>query len=227
MYSQSINVPSATKSNPVACYVIKLPDIPGKFLIQKAAALGVPRGPLYGKLVKGESVVAMNGQKVTPDQVMEPSVPGPLVLMVDCPDEYFVQALINAPAFKNLVSSSSSSECVEGAAKIACVVHFGPKAITDLPAYKEWMAALGEETTHILAAEAQGQVPPVLRKSTELQTRLNVIDSGLFKLPVSATAVMESAMIGKHNPGRSFYFLISYDGDVVVVYKVKRRDANF
>jgi ribonuclease Z len=208
MYSQSINVPSATKSNPVACYVIKLPDIPGKFLIQKAAALGVPRGPLYGKLVKGESVLAMNGQKVTPDQVMEPSVPGPLVLMVDCPDDDFVQALINAPAFKNLVSSSSSSEVGEGAAKITCVVHFGPKAVTDLPAYKEWMAGLGEETTHILAAEGQGQVPPVLRKSTELQTRLNVIDSGLFKLPVSATAVMESAMIRKHNPGRFSYFLI-------------------
>lgn len=213
MYSQSITVPSTTKDNPVACYVIKLPDIPGKFLIQKAAALGVPRGPLYGKLVQGESVVAMNGQTVTPDQVMEPSVPGPLVLMVDCPDEHFVQALTSAPAFKNLVSSSSypSAEGGEDAAKIACVVHFGPKAVTDLPAYKEWMTGLGEETTHILAAEAQGQVPPVLRKSTELQTRLNMIDPGLFKLPVSATAVMESAMIAKHNPGR--YYLFSYGGD--------------
>lgn len=151
-------------------------------------------------------MLAMNGQTVHPDQVMEPSVPGPLILMVDCPDEHFVQALTSAPAFKNLVSSPSEEE---GAAAVTCVVHFGPKKVTDLPAYKEWMAGLGDDTTHILAAEAQGQVPPVLRKSTELQARLNLVDAGLFKLPVSATTVMESTLIGhQHKPGRYFVILL-------------------
>lgn len=42
----------------------------------QAASLGVPRGPLYGKLVKGEEVTAANGQTVRPQDVMEPATPG-------------------------------------------------------------------------------------------------------------------------------------------------------
>lgn len=42
----------------------------------QAASLGVPRGPLFGKLVKGEEVTAANGQVVRPADVMEPATPG-------------------------------------------------------------------------------------------------------------------------------------------------------
>ena len=42
----------------------------------QAAALGVPRGPLCGKLVRGEEVTAANGQVVRPQDVMEPTTPG-------------------------------------------------------------------------------------------------------------------------------------------------------
>lgn len=42
----------------------------------QAASLGVPRGPLFGKLVKGEEVMAANGQVVRPADVMEPATPG-------------------------------------------------------------------------------------------------------------------------------------------------------
>jgi hypothetical protein len=42
----------------------------------QAAALGVPRGPAYGKLVRGEEVTGANGRVVKPEEVMEPTVPG-------------------------------------------------------------------------------------------------------------------------------------------------------
>lgn len=42
----------------------------------QAASLGVPRGPLFGKLVKGEEVTATNGKAVRPADVMEPATPG-------------------------------------------------------------------------------------------------------------------------------------------------------
>jgi ribonuclease Z len=48
---------------------------PSCHLVQ-AAALGVPRGPLCGKLVRGEEVTAANGQVVRPQDVMEPTTPG-------------------------------------------------------------------------------------------------------------------------------------------------------
>ncbi len=46
------------------------------FLPDKAEALGVPPGPLYGKLVKGESITLADGSVVTPDMVTGEFRPG-------------------------------------------------------------------------------------------------------------------------------------------------------
>jgi ribonuclease Z len=40
------------------------------FLPERADALGIPPGPLYGKLVKGESITLPDGRVITPDSVM-------------------------------------------------------------------------------------------------------------------------------------------------------------
>ena len=93
-----LSVPSVTRESGVACYICELPDIPGKFLPQKAASLGVPRGPLYGQLVKGMEVKAANGRMVHPSEVMEPATPGPVVIVVDCPSEAFVAGLADPAA---------------------------------------------------------------------------------------------------------------------------------
>lgn len=90
-----MDVPSTAVESAAACYVCELPDIPGKFLPQKAASLGVPRGPLYGQLVKGQEVTGANGRLVRPADVMEPSTPGPVVLVVDCPSPAFVPGLVD------------------------------------------------------------------------------------------------------------------------------------
>ena len=52
-----------------ACYVLELADAPGKFLPDKARALGVTMGPDCGRLVMGESVVGAGGVMVHPSQV--------------------------------------------------------------------------------------------------------------------------------------------------------------
>ena len=51
-------------------------DRPGKFNARRAEALGIPQGPLWGKLQKGESVRTVEGQTVTPEQVLGPARPG-------------------------------------------------------------------------------------------------------------------------------------------------------
>jgi len=45
---------------------------PGCFFPEKARELGVPEGPLFGKLQRGEPLTLENGKKVTPDMVMGP-----------------------------------------------------------------------------------------------------------------------------------------------------------
>jgi ribonuclease Z len=98
--SAGADIPAVSREAPAACYICELADIPGKFLPQKAASMGVQRGPLYGKLVRGETVQGANGRAVRPEDVMEAASPGPVVLVLDCPGEAFMGALAAAPGLE-------------------------------------------------------------------------------------------------------------------------------
>eukprot|EP00889_Picochlorum_renovo_P000433 jgi/Picre1/27463/NNA_000430.t1 len=112
------NASSTHHNGPVSCYVCQLSDIPGKFLPQKAASLGVPRGPLYGKLQKGESVEGANGKTVHPSDVMEPSTAGPVAIVVDCPTEHYIEGI--ADSSSGLASYSKDT-------RVAVMVHLTPR----------------------------------------------------------------------------------------------------
>ena len=57
-------------------YTLEEVDRPGEFNPEAALALGIPRGPLWGKLQHGQSVTAENGRLITPDLVMGKSRSG-------------------------------------------------------------------------------------------------------------------------------------------------------
>ena len=52
------------------------------FLAPKAEALGVPRGPERGRLVRGESITLGDGGVVRPDDVLGPELPGARLVFV-------------------------------------------------------------------------------------------------------------------------------------------------
>lgn len=54
-------------------YRIEEKDRPGRFNPDAALALGVPRGPLWGRLQAGETVEGSDGGLVRPDQVLGPT----------------------------------------------------------------------------------------------------------------------------------------------------------
>ncbi|HPD61190.1 MAG TPA: ribonuclease Z [Thermodesulfobacteriota bacterium] len=45
---------------------------PGRFFPEKAKDLGIPEGPLFGKLQRGETVTLADGRNITPSMVMSP-----------------------------------------------------------------------------------------------------------------------------------------------------------
>lgn len=49
---------------------------PGRFDLETARALGVPAGPLFGRLQKGETITLDDGTTVTPEQVLGEARPG-------------------------------------------------------------------------------------------------------------------------------------------------------
>jgi ribonuclease Z len=57
---------------PSISYVIEERTRPGKFFLEKAKGLGIPPGPLYQRLQKGETITH-KGKEIRPEMVMGPS----------------------------------------------------------------------------------------------------------------------------------------------------------
>src|SRR5207253_1649006 len=52
----------------------------GRFDVEKARTAGIPEGPLWGKLSKGEPIELADGRQLTPDRFVGPKRPGRLVV---------------------------------------------------------------------------------------------------------------------------------------------------
>ena len=63
-------------TKPCLGYTLEEDNRPGIFYPERAEELGVPKGPLWSVLQRGDSVNLENGQKILPEQVMGPKRAG-------------------------------------------------------------------------------------------------------------------------------------------------------
>jgi ribonuclease Z len=61
-------------------YALREYERRGRFDVEKAKAAGIPEGPLWGKLSKGETIELADGRKLTADGFVGPTRPGRLVV---------------------------------------------------------------------------------------------------------------------------------------------------
>jgi ribonuclease Z len=76
-----MSFPTEHGGGPSIGYVLKEHMRRGRFDVDKARSMGIPEGPLWGQLTKGETVQLSNGQTVQPSAVVGAARPGRLVVL--------------------------------------------------------------------------------------------------------------------------------------------------
>lgn len=84
------NLPSSVSLS----YIVKGRPQRGAFLPKAAKELGVKPGPLFGALANRQAVTLDDGRVITPEQVMEPTLPGQGVAILDVQDIHYLPDLM-------------------------------------------------------------------------------------------------------------------------------------
>ena len=119
------------EDNVAVVYIVKTPPVLGKFDVRAAQALGVPAGPMYGQLKRGESVTLTDGRVIEPQQVVAASTPGAAVAVVPCPSLAFL------PSLRYLE-------------QLDVVVHLAPASVAETKEFHSFLSNFPNSTTHIL-----------------------------------------------------------------------------
>ncbi|XP_078431873.1 tRNAse Z4 [Wolffia australiana] len=161
-------------------YACELSEIKGKFDPVKAQALGLKPGPKYRDLQLGKSVKSDRLDiMIHPSDVLDPSIPGPIVLLIDCPTEAHLEVLLGLqslnPYYTDFVDQSD-----EVSRSVNCVIHLGPSSVTKKASYQSWMKRFGR-ARHIMAGhEIKNSQIPIIRSSARITSRLNYLCPRLF-----------------------------------------------
>ncbi|XP_020209333.1 tRNAse Z TRZ4, mitochondrial [Cajanus cajan] len=174
--------PVAKPGDMSVVYVCELPEIKGKFDPEKAKALGLRPGPKYRELQLGNSVKSDHQNiMVHPSDVLGPSVPGPIVLLVDCPTESHLEALLSVQSLNSYCDQLDNLP--EGGKVVTCVIHLTPASVVSCSNYQKWMRKFGS-AQHIMAGHEKKNVEiPILKASARIATRLNYLCPQFFPAP--------------------------------------------
>ncbi|XP_014754632.1 tRNase Z TRZ3, mitochondrial isoform X3 [Brachypodium distachyon] len=117
------------------------------------------------------------GFRVHPSDVLGPSIPGPIVLLVDCPTQYHMCELLSLQSLSRFYEDSCQTE---NAKKVNCIIHLGPSSVTNTVDYQNWMEVFGT-TQHIMAGHDNKNMEiPILKGSSRISSCLNFVCPQLF-----------------------------------------------
>ena len=156
-------------------FLCKLSDVPGKFNPQRAAELGLRRGPQYGALVRGESVTTPSDRVIHPSDVLGPTRIGPSFVVLECPHEGYVASVTSHPLLQKEAFDGSGQS-------LALIVHMTPRAVLEDEDYCRWMASFGPETKHMFLHETVCPRDWTLRGILKAHAPLNLMQPSLFRM---------------------------------------------
>lgn len=103
----------------------------GKFLVEKARALGIPPGKDYGLLKNGQSVELADGRIIEPHEVCEKTEDGVAYMIIHCVDTQDIEATLRCLSKNEAVGDAST-----------LIVHLSANTIVQTPEYRKLINAL-------------------------------------------------------------------------------------
>ncbi|KAG4161433.1 hypothetical protein ERO13_D01G054332v2 [Gossypium hirsutum] len=178
-------------------YVCELHEIKGKFYKEKADALGITVKTKYKELTQGKSVKSdLLDITVHPNDVMGAPVPGPIVIIVDCPTSSHALELISTQSLTDYYSDSSNQS--QSGKIVNCVIHLGPASVVNSSHYKKWMKNFSS-AQHVRAGHVMNEVQnPILKSSARITAQLNYLCPHLFP-PMSSSIQHPSSTASDFN----------------------------
>ncbi|GMF34828.1 unnamed protein product [Phytophthora fragariaefolia] len=152
-------------------YVVETRTQRGKFLVDRAVALGVPKGKLFGQLHQGKDVTLPDGRVVKSSDCVLPSVPAAGCVIVSCPTTAHVEALVNSEGFKRYREVEGKAPDVQ----VEVVFHLGGMDVLCHPKYAEWSRSFGPQARHVLLGHTACAQKTVYRASAQLQAQLQAV----------------------------------------------------
>ncbi|GBG25211.1 Zinc phosphodiesterase ELAC protein 2 [Hondaea fermentalgiana] len=165
------------------CYVMSAPAKRGKFLPAIALKLGVPKGPDFGRLTRGEAVKTPEGKLVHPHECMVEAEPAQHLLIITCPDPAFIPALEQSQELKSFYEAPG----------VRFVIHLVSDVVLRDDAYLAWMQRFtGPALEHVLFSETlsvSAADRPIFLSSARIQAELNAkVSSTCFAEDLSAAS---------------------------------------
>eukprot|EP00624_Nannochloropsis_granulata_P002597 evm.model.NODE_23078_length_13312_cov_30.534330.2 len=204
---------SSASSPPNVAWVGQTASVLGKFDVVRARELGIPTGPLYGKLKAGHAVTLPDGRTIQAEEVVAPPTPGAIFGVIHLPDgerEGKEERNGDSNTFSSLLALPPSKSWIEAALGTAaaatapadtphltCMLHYTSAALVHTPLYQEWMKSFGPSTTHILTALPSGTHQSPYRAARLNNLRLHLLDPVVFPRAAAPTNPSSILLPGK------------------------------
>ena len=153
-------------------YLAKSHPISGKFNVAAAVALGVPKGPLFGQLQRGQNITLPDGTVIQSEDCMGPTQPGVATVIVSCGSILEIASLI-----------TQIESALLDKTRLLIMFHLSPKAFLHTPEYTTLLTRFPEVQHVLLNAPENIPQRSGFRASSLLQAKLHALSPELFHFP--------------------------------------------
>ena len=144
----------------------------------KALALGLKPGPIFGELQKGKSVTLENGKIITLEDVSDEPLPSSSLLILYIPSKEHMNIIINDESLEKYIQKKLGNEYIYN---ISIIVHITPKFnIINNEKYIKFMSLFGKDVEHIIECPEINQQFLYNEGKLKIQYLLNKVSNLLF-----------------------------------------------